>query len=149
MKNLIILLSVALTAALGCSEPEKIVGSSTEDGQFRLVLEAEKNWVRPRGNLPVLVRLERLGGPPSEDFAGEISLVANGGTLSPSRFTIDLDAPDSTGVGGEQSFANWAVFTASSSGTTAERAEVKAYFGDALATLKIRVVPIAPTASGQ
>lgn len=149
MKNLTILLSTALVAVLGCSEPDKLVGSSTEDGQFRLLLEAEKNWVRPRGNLPVLVRLERLGGPPAKDFEGEIVLVANGGTLSPSRFTIDLDAPDSTGAGGEHSFANWAVFTASSSGTVAERAEINAYFADALATLKIRVVPISAASSSQ
>ncbi len=149
MRYRTIFLLIVLLAALGCSEPEKVVGSHTEDGQFRLVLEAEKNWVRPRGNLPILVRLERLGGPPAEDFEGEISLVANGGTLSPARFTIDLDAPDSTGAGGEHSFANWAVFTASSSGTVAERAEINAYFGDALATLKIRVVPFSTSASVQ
>jgi hypothetical protein len=149
MKHRTSFLLIALLATLSCSEPEKVVGSSTEDGQFRLALETEKNWVRPRGNLPVLVRLERLGGPPAEDFEGEIVLVANGGTLSPSRFSIDLDAPDSTGGGGEHSFASWTVFTAASGSTVQERAEINAYFGDALATLKIRVVPVAPTASSQ
>ena len=132
---------VALSALLGCSEPDKIVSSGTEDGQFRLTLEADKNWVRPRGDLPVLVRLQRLAGPPAEDFVGEIELVANGGSVSPAKLSATLAAPDSTGRGGERTFVDWVVFTASSSATVQERANISAFFGDALATLKVRVVP--------
>ena len=126
--------------AWACSEPNKIVSSSTEDGQFRLSLEAEENWIRPSGELPVVLRIERIGGPPSEDFFGEIELVTNGGDISPSFVDVELAAPDSLGMGGEDSFVTWLVFTADSRASIAERADIRAFFGDALATLRIRVV---------
>ena len=137
---------IALTAlfcltAWACSEPDKIVSSHTEDGQFRLSLEAEENWVRPSGELPVILRIERIGGPPSEDFFGEIELVTNGGGISPTSVSVEMAAPDSLGIGGEDSFMTWLVFTASSRASTVDRADIRAFFGDALATLRIRVVP--------
>ena len=81
MKNYtrIALTALVCMAAWACSEPDKIVSSSTEDGQFRLSLEAEENWIRPSGELPVVLRIERIGGPPLEDFFGEVELVTNGG----------------------------------------------------------------------
>jgi hypothetical protein len=139
----IALAALVWTAVWACSEPDNIVSSSTEDGQFSLALEAEENWVRPRGELPIRLRVERLGGPPSEDFSGEIELVSNGGSVSPSTVFVEMAAPDSAGLGGEDSFERWIVFTASSSGSVVDRADVHALFGDALATLKIRVVPAA------
>ena len=140
---LFFLTALVCGAALSCSEPENIVSSSTENGQFRLTIEADKNWVRPRGDLPIRVRLERLGGPPRESFFGEIELIANGGSVSPALIDVALNAPDSTGAGGESAIESWAVFSASSSGSVADRADISAFFGDALATLKIRVVPAA------
>ena len=126
--------------AWACSEPDKIVSSSTEDGRFRLSLEAEENWVRPSGELPVVLRIERIGGPPSEDFFGEVELLTNGGGISPSSVSVEMAAPDSLGVGGEDSFMTWLVFTASSRASTVGRADIRALFGDALATLRVRVV---------
>ena len=57
MKNCMrtVLTMLVCMTAWACSEPDKIVSSSTEDGQFRLSLEAEENWVRPRGELPVVL----------------------------------------------------------------------------------------------
>ncbi len=143
-KHAIFLLTALLCGvAASCSEPDNIVSSSTENGQFRLTLEAEENWVRPRGDLPIRVRLERLGGPPQEPFFGEIELIANGGSVSPASIDVELDAPDSTGAGGASAFESWTIFSASSGGSVAERADISAFFGDALATLKIRIVPAA------
>ena len=143
MKNCMrtVLTMLVCMTAWACSEPDKIVSSSTEDGQFRLSLEAEENWVRPRGELPVVLRLERIGGPPSEDFFGEVELVTNGGGISPSSVSVEMAAPDSLGVGGEDSFMTWLVFTASSGASTTDRADIRALFGDTLTTLRIRVVP--------
>jgi hypothetical protein len=132
---------LACMSAWACSEPDKIVSSSTEDGQFRLSIEAEENWVRPSGELPVMLRIERIGGPPSEDFFGEVELVTNGGGISPSSVSVEMAAPDSLGVGGEDSFMTWLVFTASSRASTTDRADIRAFFGDTLTTLRIRVVP--------
>jgi len=144
MKNCMrtVLTMLVCMTAWACSEPDKIVSSSTEDGQFRLSLEAEENWVRPRGELPVVLRLERIGGPPTEHFSGEIELVTNGGSVSPSSISVEMAAPDSLGMGGEDSFMTWLVFTASSGASTTDRADIRALFGDTLTTLRIRVVPV-------
>ena len=143
MKNYMrtVLTILVCMTAWACSEPDKIVSSSTEDGQFRLSLEAEENWVRPSGELPVVLRIERIGGPPSEDFFGEIEFVTNGGGISPSSVSVEMAAPDSSGMGGEDSFVTWLVFTASSRASTVDRADIRALFGDTLTTLRVRVVP--------
>ena len=56
MKNYtrIALITLACMTAWACSEPDKIVSSPTEDGQFRLILEAEENLIRPSGELPIV-----------------------------------------------------------------------------------------------
>jgi len=51
-----------------------------------------------------------------------------------------MAAPDSLGMGGEDSFMTWLVFTADSRASIVERADIRALFGNALATLRIRVV---------
>ena len=72
----------------GCSEPDRIVTQSTGDGGFDLLLQAEKNWVRPGESLPVQVAIRSLFGPLQEGLDGELVIFASNGTVE-GRFERD------------------------------------------------------------
>jgi hypothetical protein len=139
--NALNLLAALLVAWTGCSEPDRAVSSTTGDNLFSLRLEAQKQWVRPGGVVPVRVRVERLGGPPPEDVEGQVQFAVNNGAVSPSLLQVKLAAPDSAGQGGERVFAEWVIFTARTTATAQDQGEIHALFRDAVATLKIRIVP--------
>ena len=128
----------------GCSEePDRVVRSSTGDGTFALVLEAEKDWVRPGESLLVQVQVESLQGPVQEELVEEITLVANNGSVSASRLMVIMAGPDTLGQGAERRFVEWVTFTAASRSGAGMQGEVYALFRDIAATLKIRIVPAA------
>ena len=127
---------------LGCSEPHEQVMGSTADGRFSLTLQAEKNWVRPGESLPIQVRIESLTGPLAQGLVDTLRLVANNGAVYPSRVVVDFaGAADSVWAAPRTSYVNWAYFTASVRLAEGTQGEVYASFLDALATLKIRIVP--------
>jgi hypothetical protein len=129
----LLLLGVLL---LGCAEPDRRVTAATADGGFALSLAASRNWMRPGDSLPVQVRVERLSGP-AEEREDTVEFVCNRGVGSPAALTVSLAGADSPGV----IFTGWVTFTAASEITSSDQGEVHALFRDAVATLKIRIVP--------
>jgi hypothetical protein len=135
-------LTGAAALLLGCSEPGKQVMGATADGRFSLSLQAAKNWVRPGETLPILVRIQPLYGPPAEGLTDTLRLVANNGSLYPQRLPVAFAAAeDSLGAGAQTAFVTWVYFTAATRLSDGVQGEAHALFLDALATLRIRIVP--------
>ena len=134
---------VVMALLLGCAEePERIVGTTTEDGRFELTLEAVRDWVRPGDSLPVQVRLENLRGPLAEALETEIEFVVNNGNVSPSSLTIQFaGADDEVPVGVERVFETWVTFVADSRAGADVQGEIHALFMNVRTTLKIRITP--------
>ena len=127
---------------LGCAEPDEWVVAATADGRFSLTLQAEKNWVRPGESLPIKVTIESRNGPLAQGLVDTLRLVANNGAVYPSRLAVGLaGAADSLWAAPRTPYVNWAYFTASVRPAEGTQGEVYASFLDALATLKIRIVP--------
>lgn len=126
---------------LGCSEPGERVVGATADGRFSLSLQAEKNWVRPGESLPLKVTIESLGGPLAQGLVDTLRLLANNGALYPSRLVVSFAAADSLSAMPQTSYVTWVIFTAATRLPEGVQGEVYAFFLDALATLKVRIVP--------
>ena len=133
--------AVLLFGLLGCSEPDEKVTAAEDKRAFALSLEAEENWMRPGNKLPIRVRVESLTGPVQEELVEEVEFIANNGTVSPPSLIVVLAGPDSLGQGAESLYTGWVTFTSSSRATSVDQGEIHAIFRDALATLKIRIVP--------
>ena len=128
-------LSLALAMAFGgCSEPDNHVSRSTADGEFELVLHAERNWVVSEGNLPVRVVVRSLAGPLEDGLVDQVTFVVNNGDVSPRTVTAIISEA-------EGEYLEWVIFTAARNLSYDQQGEINAIFRDALATLKIRIVP--------
>lgn len=155
MKTLLVLI-VAL--CLGCAEePDRIIGSTTEDGHFEITLEASREWVRPGDSLPIKVRIEQLVEALDEDLSTEVEFVVNNGSVSPSSLDViffapyvvevgdgeagDGEADDVSREGGARVFEQWVTFEADSRADASVQGEVHALFLDIRSTLKIRITP--------
>lgn len=127
--------------AAGCSEPDKRVAAATADGAFELTLSAEKNWLRPGESLPVRLRLESVGGPPVQTTRDTVEILANNGSVHPTRLVvIFVGRSDTLTAGVDEVYEDWLTFTLSSFASSARQGEVHALFRDLHATLKIRIV---------
>ena len=136
MNRATLLFAAGLVWLMGCSEPAKeVVGTST-DGQFELVLRADPNWVRPDASLPVEVQVVRLVSDATVGFGDRIEFVVNNGSVSPTSLNVSFDAAS----GGDR-FTARVTFRASRA-TEEAQGEIHAYFRGALATLKVRIVPL-------
>jgi len=128
-------LSLALAMAFGgCSEPDNQVSRSTADGEFELVLTAERNWIVSEGKLPVRVVVRSLAGPLEDGLVDQVTFVVNNGDVSPRTVTAIISEA-------EGEYLEWVIFTAARNLSTEQQGEINAIFRDALATLKIRIVP--------
>ena len=134
------LMAVLVTASVGCSEPDSRVSRSTGDGEFELVLQAERNWVSPAGALPVRVVVRSLAGPPREGIVDQVTFVVNNGDVSPRSLTAVIPGVEESDEV-ETEYSEWVTFTAARGLTAEHQGEINAIFRDALATLKIRIVP--------
>ncbi len=141
--SIIAILIAVMALLLGCAqEPERIVGTTTEDGRFELTLEAARDWVRPGDSLPVQVRLESLNGLLAEGLETEIELVVNNGNVSPSLLNIQFAGTnDEEPQGVERVFETWVTFVADSRVGADVQGEIHALFMNVRATLKIRITP--------
>ena len=81
---------VSALALVGCSEPDKQVTRSTEDGKFAVSLEGRKNWVRPGESLPIEVRVESLTGRLEETLTDSVEFIVNNGTVTPNPLTFSF-----------------------------------------------------------
>ena len=142
MKAALAAMLAALTVwVCACSEePDRLVRSTTPDGEFALALEAQEAWVRPGGTLPILVRLERLSGPVDAELVETIELTASNGSVDPSSLVVVLAGPDSTGAGADSTFSGWVTFSSSSYGSSTQET-VYALFRDLAVSLDIRIQP--------
>ncbi|MGY8827539.1 MAG: hypothetical protein ACKVJG_27120 [Candidatus Latescibacterota bacterium] len=158
MKTLLILI---LALCLGCAEePDRIIGSTTEDGHFEITLEASREWVRPGDSLPIKVRIEQLVEALDEDLSTEVEFVVNNGSVSPSSLDVDFfapyaveadngeaddgeaeDADDVSREAGARVFEQWITFEADSRADASVQGEIHALFLDIRSTLKIRITP--------
>ena len=134
------LILALVLACLGCSEPDKRVSRSTADGEFELVLEAERNWVVPNGSLPVKVVVRSLAGPLADGLVDQVTFVVNNGDVSPRNVTAIISQEGLEGDEAETEYLAWVTFTAARDLSTVEQGRIDAIFRDALATLKIRIV---------
>ena len=135
VKAVEVTLSLALAMAFGgCSEPDNQVSRSTADGEFELVLHAERNWVVSEGKLPVRVVVRSLAGPLEDGLVDQVTFVVNNGDVSPRTVTAIISEA-------EGEYLEWVIFTAARNLSTEQQGEINAIFRDALATLKIRIVP--------
>ena len=138
--TLVLLAVVGLSP--GCSEPDKQVSRSTADGDFEVVLAGEKNWIRPGESLPILVTVTSLAGPLQERLFEEVTFVVNNGSITPRSLTVVMaGTADSLAGPPETEYSEWGTFTASGNVSSERQGEIHAMFMDALATLKIRIVP--------
>jgi hypothetical protein len=135
-------LGVWLIAAAGCSDPDRSVSASSEDGAFEVTLTAKKNWLRRGESLPVRVVVESLDGQLAETTRETLSFVVNNGTVSPSYLTITfVGRDDSATAGVEERYGGWITFVASPLPSSEDRqGEVHALFKDIQATLKVRIL---------
>lgn len=131
-----------VAAAISCSEPDKRVTAATADGAFQITLSTDKNWLRPGESLPVRLRVVSVGGQLAETRRDTIELLANNGTVSPSRIPVTfVGQADTLTQGVETSFEDWLTFTVSTYVSAERQGEIHALFRDLHATLKVRVVP--------
>lgn len=155
----ILILAVAL--CWGCAEePDRIVGTTTEDGRFSIELAATRDWVRPGDSLPIKVRVKQLVEALDEDLSAEIEFVVNNGSVSPSSLDVeflapyteptedeadDAEADDSVEPivqkSGERIFEQWVTFEADSRADASVQGEIHALFLNIRSTLKIRITP--------
>jgi hypothetical protein len=148
----ILILAVAL--CWGCAEePDRIVGTTTEDGRFAIELESTRDWVRPGDSLPIKVRVKQLVEALDEDLSTEIEFVVNNGSVSPSSLDVEFLAPytepaedsvDPVAIeqkSGERIFEQWVIFEADSRADASVQGEIHALFLDIRSTLKIRITP--------
>ena len=150
VKAVEVTLSLALAMAFGgCSEPGNQVSRSTADGEFELVLHAERNWVVSEGKLPGRVVVRSLAGPLEDGLVDQVTFVVNNGDVSPRSLNIPgppgPPGPDREGGAdgdeAEGEYLEWVIFTAARNLSYDQQGEINAIFRDALATLKIRIVP--------
>ena len=135
VKAVKVTLSLALAMAFGgCSEPDNQVSRSTADGEFELVLHAERNWVVSEGELPVRVVVRSLAGPLEDGLVDQVTFVVNNGDVSPRTVTAIISEA-------EGEYLEWVIFTAARNLSYDQQGGINAIFRDALATLKIRIVP--------
>ena len=135
VKAIKVTLSLALAMAFGgCSEPDNQVSRSTADGEFELVLTAERNWIVSEGKLPVRVVVRSLAGPLEDGLVDQVTFVVNNGDVSPRTVTAIISEA-------EGEYLEWVIFTAARNLSYDQQGEINAIFRDALATLKIRIVP--------
>ncbi|MBQ40870.1 MAG: hypothetical protein CME15_00280 [Gemmatimonadetes bacterium] len=135
VKAVKVTLSLALAMAFGgCSEPDNQVSRSTADGEFELVLTAERNWIVSEGKLPVRVVVRSLAGPLEDGLVDQVTFVVNNGDVSPRTVTAIISEA-------EGEYLEWVIFTAARNLSYDQQGEINAIFRDALATLKIRIVP--------
>ncbi len=158
----ILILAVAL--CWGCAEePDRIVGTTTEDGRFAIELESTRDWVRPGDSLPIKVRVKQLVESLDEDLSTEIEFIVNNGSVSPSSLDVEFLAPYTESVdedeaidadaedtaepvvieqkSGERIFEQWVIFEADSRADASVQGEIHALFLDIRSTLKIRITP--------
>ena len=116
MRLLACWVGVGLLAAMaGCSEPDKRVTVATDDGAFELTLSAEKNWLRPGESLPVRLRVASVGGRLAETVRDTVELLANNGSVTPSRVVITfVGQADTLTRGADVVYEDWLTFTVSS-----------------------------------
>ena len=142
VKAVEVTLTLALAMAFGgCSEPDNPVSRSTADGEFELVLHAERNWVVSEGKLPVMVVVRSLAGPLEDGLVDEVTFVVNNGDVSPRSVIAIIPEGGADGDEAEDEYLEWVIFTAARNLSTEQQGEINAIFRDALATLKIRIVP--------
>ncbi len=142
VKAVKVTLSLALAMAFGgCSEPDNQVSRSTADGEFELVLTAERNWIVSEGKLPVRVVVRSLAGPLEDGLVDQVTFVVNNGDVSPRSVTAIIPEGGADGDEAEGEYLEWVIFTAARNLSTEQQGEINAVFRDALATLKIRIVP--------
>ena len=135
-------IAVVTSLSFSCSNPDKSVARSTDDGVLSLTMEAGKNWVRPGDSLPIRVKMKSLAGQLEETLSGRIEFVTNLGRL-------DVDYLDFTFTGTsdtlatvfETEFADWITFESFSSAGEEEQGEVHALYEELQVTFKIRFVP--------
>ena len=142
VKAVEVTLTLILAMAFGgCSEPDNQVSRSTADGEFELVLHAERNWVVSEGKLPVRVVVRSLAGPLEDGLVDQVTFVVNNGDVSPRSVTAIIPEGGAGGGEAEGEYLEWVIFTAARNLSTEQQGEINAIFRDALATLKIRIVP--------
>lgn len=131
-----------LVAAAGCSEPDKRVTAATDDGALELTLSAGKNWLRPGESLPVRLRVTSVDGRLAETVRDTVELLANNGSVMPSRVVITfVGQADTLTKGVDAVYEDWLTFTVSPFASDQRQGELHALYRDLHATLKIRVVP--------
>lgn len=155
---MIAILILAAALCWSCSEePDRIVGTTTEDGRFAIELESTRDWVRPGDSLPIKVRVKQLVESLDEDLSAEIEFVVNNGSVSPSSLDVEFLAPYTEPVdegdddsvepiaivqkSGERIFEQWVTFEADSRADASVQGEVHALFLNIRSTLKIRITP--------
>ena len=147
MRSSVCLLTLLLLGWTACSEPGKrVVAQSTDEGAFRLTLDASKGWVRPNQWLPIQVALVSLDGPITDGLYEEIKFKVSNGSLDDDDLNLNnnLDVvlePGYEDYPGATTYKAWIKFKAnpSTSDRTESQGEIHAFFRDALATLKIRI----------
>ena len=139
---LLTMLCAAMLLAGCAEEPDRIVGANTEDGRFRLTLEATDDWVRSDFSLPVKVRVESLTGPVLEPWYTVIELVANNGDVSSSSVEVSFDgvAEGETAEAADAVFEAWVTFEADNLKVVGQ-GEIPAIFLGATVVLKLRITP--------
>ena len=133
----------AATLLAGCAkEPDRIVGANTEDGRFRLTLDATERWVRPGFSLPVRVRVESLTGPGVEPWSSAIELLGNNGDVSSSSVVVSFAgvAEGEAADVADAVFEAWVTFDADKVKVAAQ-GEVHAIFQGTAVVLKVRITP--------
>ena len=133
----------AATLLAGCAkEPDRSIGATTEDGRFRLTLEATDDWVRSKFSLPVKVQVESLTGPVLEPWYAVIELVANNGDVSSSSVEVSFDgvAEGEAAEAADAVFEAWVTFRADDL-RVAGQGEIHAIFLGATVVLKLRITP--------
>ena len=133
----------AAVLLVGCAEePDRVVGANTDDGRFRLTLEANADWVRSDFSLPVKVRVESLTGPVLEPWYSVIELLTNNGDVSSSSVEVSFDgvAEGEVADAADAVFETWVIFEADDL-SVMDQGEIHAIFLDQIVVLKLRITP--------
>lgn len=133
----VILLALGTT----CSEPDRRVMAASSDGAIEVTLSAKKNWLRPGESLPIRVQVRSVVGQLAQTTRESLTFVSNNGTVVPSLLSVTfVGLQDSISAGVTEVYEGWVTFSVSSFTSSDRQGELHALFGDAQATLKIRIV---------